>query len=198
MKTVICLILGYLIGSLSFGIIISRAFGHMDIRTVGSGNAGTTNILRVMGKRYAFLTFLLDLLKGVAGACIGRAIGGGTLGGLLGGIGTVLGHNFPLYFGFRGGKGIATSFGALLAVYPIQVLSAFAVFLAVTAATRYVSAGSLAAALTLPLFVLFTAPREPACLVIIFCYSLLAIFQHRANIVRIIQHRENKFSFHKK
>ena len=198
MKLLLSFIIGYLLGSLSFGVIVSRVFGHMDIRTKGSGNAGTTNILRVMGKRYALLTFALDLLKGLAGALIGKAIAGGAIGGLIGGIGAVVGHNFPLYFGFRGGKGIATSFGALLGVYPLQVLGAFAAFLLVLAITRYVSAGSLAAAVTLPVFVLLTTDRDPVCVAIIFIYSLLAIYRHRENIVRLIQHRENRFTLHRK
>ena len=198
MKLLLSLVIGYLLGSLSFGVIISRVFGHMDIRTQGSGNAGTTNILRIMGKKYAILTFVLDLLKGLAGALIGKALAGGDLGGLVGGIGAVLGHNFPLYFGFKGGKGIATSFGALLGVYPLQVLGSFVAFAIVLALTKYVSAGSLTAAVTLPIFVLLTTDRNPACMVIIFCYSLLAIYRHRENIVRLIEHRENRFSWHKK
>lgn len=198
MKLLLSLAIGYLLGSLSFGVILSRVFGHMDIRTQGSGNAGATNMLRVMGKKYGFATFALDLLKGLFAARLGVAIGGGDLGGLIGGIGAVVGHNYPLYFGFRGGKGISTSFGALLGVYPLQVLCAFAAFLIVLALTKYVSAGSLAAAVTLPIFVLATTDRNPYCVAIIFCYSLLAIWRHRTNIARLLQHRENKFSLGKK
>ncbi|MCR4706695.1 MAG: glycerol-3-phosphate 1-O-acyltransferase PlsY [Clostridiales bacterium] len=198
MKLFLSLIIGYLLGSLSFGIILSRVFGHMDIRTKGSGNAGATNMFRVMGKKYGLMTFALDLLKGLAGALLGKAIAGGDLGGLIGGIGAVIGHNYPLFFGFRGGKGISTSFGALLGVYPMQVLGAFAAFLIVLAITKYVSAGSLAAAVTLPIFVLATTDRNPVCVAIIFCYSLLAIYRHRGNIVRLIHHEESKITLNRK
>ena len=197
MKLILALILGYLIGSVSSGILIARIFGHMDIRKAGSGNPGTTNILRVMGKKYALLTFVCDFLKGVLGAFIGVRLGG-LLGGAVGGIGTVAGHNYPLYFGFKGGKGIATSFGALLTVLPAQTLCAFAAFLAVTAATRYVSAGSITAAVVLPLLTCLT-PGVPATVrLIVVAYGALAIWRHRQNIVRLMHHEENRLSFGKK
>lgn len=150
-KLVLTLIIGYLLGSISTGVIVSRVFGHKDIRSEGSGNSGTTNMLRVMGKKYALLTFAGDLFKGIAAVLIGKAWLGTQAGEIVGAFGAILGHNFPLYFGFKGGKGIATSFGCLLVVFPVQTLCAFGVFLLLVAATRYVSAGSLGAAVTLPI-----------------------------------------------
>ncbi len=148
-KLILTLVIGYLLGSISTGVIVSRVFGHKDIRSEGSGNSGTTNMLRVMGKKYALLTFAGDLLKGIVAVLIGKAWLGTQAGEIVGAFGAILGHNFPLYFGFKGGKGIATSFGCLLIVFPVQTLCAFGVFLLIVALTRYVSAGSLGAAVTL-------------------------------------------------
>ena len=161
MKLLLTLVVGYLLGSISTGVILSRAFGHKDIRSQGSGNSGTTNMLRVMGKKFALLTFAGDLLKGIIAVLIGKALLGTQAGEIVGAFGAILGHNFPLYFGFKGGKGIATSFGCLLIVFPLQTLCAFGVFLLLVATTRYVSAGSLGAAVTLPFFIMFTCtPRS--------------------------------------
>ncbi len=129
MKLLLTLIIGYLLGSISTGVILSRVFGHKDIRNQGSGNSGTTNMLRVMGKKFALLTFAGDLLKGIIAVLIGKALLGTQAGEIIGAFGAILGHNFPLYFGFKGGKGIATSFGCLLIVFPLQTLCAFGVFL---------------------------------------------------------------------
>ena len=198
MKTLLAIILGYLLGSLSAGIIVMRVFGHKDIRTMGSGNPGTTNILRVMGKKYALLTFLIDFFKGVLAAWLGFKLTGTQTGGLLGGIASVIGHNYPLYFGFKGGKGIATSFGALLYLFPLQTTAAFLSFLIVVAVTRYVSAGSVTAAVVLPLGVILTPSAGIFAKVLVTAFGLLAIYRHRQNIVRLMEHRENKISFNSK
>ena len=198
MKLLLTLVIGYLLGSISTGVILSRAFGHKDIRSQGSGNSGTTNMLRVMGKKFALLTFAGDLLKGIIAVLIGKALLGTQAGEIVGAFGAILGHNFPRYFGFKGGKGIATSFGCLLIVFPLQTLCAFGVFLLLVATTRYVSAGSLGAAVTLPFFIMFTTPCDPViwCSVIAIC--LLAIWRHYPNIKRLMNHTESKLSFGKK
>ena len=198
MKLLLTLVVGYLLGSISTGVILSRAFGHKDIRSQGSGNSGTTNMLRVMGKKFALLTFAGDLLKGIIAVLIGKALLGTQAGEIVGAFGAILGHNFPLYFGFKGGKGIATSFGCLLIVFPLQTLCAFGVFLLLVATTRYVSAGSLGAAVTLPFFILFTTPCDPViwCSVIAIC--LLAIWRHYPNIKRLMNHTESKLNLGKK
>ena len=197
-KYVLDLLIGYLLGSLSTGVILSRVFFHKDIRTQGSGNAGTTNMLRVMGKKWALLTFAGDLLKGVVAVFIGRWLVGGQAGEILGAFGAILGHNFPLYFGFKGGKGIATSFGCMLIVFPGQALAAFGVFLVLVALTKYVSVGSLGAAVTMPLFVMLTIPYDPVIWLSAIAIGGLAIWRHVPNIKKLLNHTENKLSFGKK
>ena len=191
-------LIGYLLGSISTGVIVSRVFGHKDIRSEGSGNSGTTNMLRVMGKKYALLTFAGDLLKGIVAVLIGKAWLGTQAGEIVGAFGAILGHNFPLYFGFKGGKGIATSFGCLLIVFPMQTLCAFGVFLLIVALTRYVSAGSLGAAVTLPFFIMFTTPCNPVIWGSVIAICLLAIWRHAPNIKRLMNHTESKISLSKK
>lgn len=192
------LVIGYLLGSISSGVLLSRALGHEDIRTKGSGNSGATNMLRVMGKKMAALTFIGDMLKGIVAVLIGAALTGSKGGEMLGAVGAVLGHNFPLYFGFKGGKGIATSFGCLLLVYPAQVLAAFAVFLALVGLTRYVSVGSIGAAVTMPIFVISTTPKDPVVWGCALFLGLLAIWRHKANIKRLLAGTESKIHSHKK
>ena len=192
---ILTLAIGYLFGSISSGVLLSKALTKVDIRTQGSGNAGTTNMLRIHGKWMALVTFLCDILKGVIAVYIGKALVGGEAGGVLGTLGAVLGHNFPIFFGFKGGKGIATSFGSLLFVYPVQALLAFAVFLILVFFTHYVSVGSIAAAFTLPALVLLTTPFDPViCFSMVFLGSMV-IYRHKANIARLLQHKENKLDF---
>ncbi len=192
---VIVIVAGYLLGSISTGVVLSRAFAKTDIRSQGSGNAGTTNMLRVLGRKMALLTFIGDMLKGIIAVFIGKWLIGGELGGLLGVVGAVLGHYYPLYFGFKGGKGIATSFGSLLFVFPVQALLAFAVFLILVAITHYVSVGSVAAAITLPLLIIITRFNEPVLWIITVCIGASVIWRHRANIKRLMNHTENKLDF---
>lgn len=195
MNTILTVLIGYLLGSISTGVVLSKLFAKTDIRTQGSGNAGTTNMLRILGRKMALLTFAGDMLKGIISVFIGKALVGGDLGGMLGVVGAVLGHYYPLYFGFKGGKGIATSFGSLLFVFPVQALIAFTVFLILVAVTHYVSVGSVAAAVTLPLLVVLTTPYNLAVYVLICCTGISVIWRHRANIIRLIQHKENKLDF---
>ena len=194
---VIVLVVGYLLGSISTGVVLSRLFADTDIRSQGSGNAGTTNMLRVLGRKMALLTFIGDMLKGIIAVYIGKWLVGGELGGVLGVLGAVLGHFYPLYFGFKGGKGIATSFGSLLFVYPIQALLAFSVFLILVAVTHYVSVGSVAAAFTLPMLVILTHPENLPVCVITACIGVMVIWRHRANIKRLMNHTESKLDFSK-
>ena len=189
------LVIAYLLGSISTGVLLSKAVKHSDIRTEGSGNAGTTNMLRVHGRSMAFLTFGGDVLKGVIAVLVGKALVGGTFGGMLGVIGAIVGHSYPIFFGFKGGKGSATGFGSMLFVFPWQALAAFTVFLIVVALTHYVSAGSIAAAVTLPLFVMLTTPYDPYTWVMVILLGVLVVYRHKQNVVRLIQHKENKLDF---
>ncbi|MDO5298613.1 MAG: glycerol-3-phosphate 1-O-acyltransferase PlsY [Clostridia bacterium] len=192
---ILTLIIGYLLGSISSGVLLSRAFAHSDIRKQGSGNSGTTNMLRVMGRKMALITLACDMLKGIVAVFIGRWLVGGTQGEILGALGAILGHNFPVFFGFKGGKGIATSFGCLLIVFPPQTLAAFAVFLILFLVTHYVSVGSIGAAVTLPIFVLLTTEYDPIIWTAVVFVGLLAIARHSQNIVRLMHHTENKIDF---
>ena len=153
---------------------------------------------RVMGKKFALLTFAGDLLKGIIAVLIGKALLGTQAGEIVGAFGAILGHNFPLYFGFKGGKGIATSFGCLLIVFPLQTLCAFGVFLLLVATTRYVSVGSLGAAVTLPFFIMFTTPCDPVIWGSVIAICLLAIWRHYPNIKRLMNHTESKLNLGKK
>ena len=195
LKIILTLAIGYLLGSISTGVVLSKLFHNTDIRSQGSGNAGTTNMLRILGRRMALFTFLGDMLKGIIAVFIGKALVGGDLGGVLGVAGAVLGHYYPLYFGFKGGKGIATSFGSMLFVVPVQALLAFTVFLILVAATHYVSVGSVAAAFTLPMLVLLTHPENVPVWVITACIGISVIWRHRANIKRLLNHTESKLDF---
>lgn len=195
LSILIVIVAGYLLGSISTGVVLSRLFAKTDIRSQGSGNAGTTNMLRVLGRKMALLTFIGDMLKGIIAVFIGKWLIGGELGGLLGVVGAVLGHYYPLYFGFKGGKGIATSFGSLLFVFPVQALLAFAVFLILVAVTHYVSVGSIAAAITLPLLIVITHFQEPTLWIITVCIGASVVWRHRANIKRLMNHTENKLDF---
>ena len=194
-KQLLTLLIGYLLGSISTGVLLSRFVAHTDIRKQGSGNAGTTNMLRVMGKKFALLTLAGDMLKGIVAVLIGSALVGGQTGQILGAFGAILGHNFPVFFGFKGGKGIATSFGCLLVVFPLQTLAAFGVFLALFLITHYVSVGSIGAAVTLPIFVIATTPYDPVIWVSVAVIGALAIWRHWPNIVRLKNHTENKIDF---
>ena len=195
LSILIVIVAGYLLGSISTGVVLSKLFAKTDIRSQGSGNAGTTNMLRVLGRRMALFTFIGDMLKGIIAVFIGKWLIGGELGGLLGVVGAVLGHYYPLYFGFKGGKGIATSFGSLLFVFPVQALLAFAVFLILVAVTHYVSVGSIAAAITLPLLIVITHFQEPTLWIITVCIGASVVWRHRANIKRLMNHTENKLDF---
>lgn len=198
MKIILTIVISYLLGSCSTGIILSKLSGAGDIRTKGSKNAGATNMLRVMGKRAALITLLGDMLKGVIAALLGKWLVGGAFGGMLGSVFAVLGHNFPIFFGFQGGKGIATSFGSLLVAMPQPILIAFAVFVITVALTRYVSLGSILAAITFPTMVLIMQPFNLPVFSLCLFEGALAIWRHKANIGRLVRHEESKISFSKK
>ena len=194
---VLTLIIGYLLGSISTGVIVSRVFGHKDIRSEGSGNSGTTNMLRVMGKKYALLTFAGDLFKGIAAVLIGKAWLGTQAGEILGAFGAILGHNFPLYFGFKGGKGILSGGTIAIMIDWRVAIVVWGGFLLLTLLTRYVSLGSLWAGASFPFISWYCYP-VPMIVVLGFILGGLIIWMHRANIRRLLAGNENKLSFHRK
>jgi glycerol-3-phosphate acyltransferase PlsY len=196
---------GYLVGSIPTGYLIGRAH-HVDIRKHGSGNIGATNVLRVLGKGWGYFVFVCDVLKGLAavkiGAFLASALALGelspTIGGLLGGIACILGHNFPVWLKFKGGKGIATSAGVLLGLFPILIIAlVLGVWLVVFSTARYVSLASIAAAVALPAVVFWNVPHGGRDFRWLFSFSIvvaaLAIWRHRSNIDRLRRGTESRF-----
>lgn len=190
LKYILCALIGYLLGSINSAVIVSKLRGK-DIRTVGSGNAGATNILRTFGKGAAGIVFLVDILKGVFAAIIGRLLGG-DIGSYLGGFLAIIGHNFPIYFGFRGGKGIVTSLAVMLTVSPSLALIAFGIGIIIIAATRYVSLGSILGSLLFGvLAVIRHTDNIPFCIFAVLT-ALLATIRHAGNIKRLMTGTERK------
>lgn len=188
-----CLVLGYLIGSLSVSILISKYLFHQDVRTMGSGNAGAANAARTYGPIVGALTFGGDFLKGIVGSAIGLCLGG-TTGFAIAAVGCLLGHCFPVYFGFKGGKAVSTAAGITLLLDWRVFLAAFCVFAVVAALSKTASASSMSAAIAIAAFTpVFTRIPVLICLGIFMC--LLVLLMHRSNIRRILQGVEPKFHF---
>jgi glycerol-3-phosphate acyltransferase PlsY len=203
-------IIAYLIGSINFSVLISKKMAGFDVREKGSGNAGTTNMLRSVGKKAAAITLICDILKGVISIVIAIIVGNiaknldRELLLQIAGIAVVLGHTFPIFFGFKGGKGVATSLGVLLiSNWQIGLIClVFAVVL--MALTRMVSLGSCAAAVLFPVLTLFinqhyTVLTDGKSGRVYFVYSvilaIIVLYNHRSNIKRILSGTENKLSF---
>lgn len=193
------LAVAYLLGSIPFGYILVRIFRKEDIRATGSGNIGATNVARSGAKGLGILTLLLDLLKGVAAVKIAAHFAPGTPGfpsdlAVAAGIAAVLGHVFPVWLGFKGGKGVATALGVFLAIAPLAALCSLGVFIVVFAITRYVSLASILAAALMPLFCLLWMPdRSPVFVGGVIFLALLVIAKHHANIARLMQGKESRF-----
>ncbi|MEW5806654.1 MAG: glycerol-3-phosphate 1-O-acyltransferase PlsY [Acidobacteriota bacterium] len=176
----------YLLGGIPFGLLISRWFCRIDIRSRGSGNIGAANVLRNLGKGAALLTLFLDILKGVFSVLLPILLAGGEPGWCgTAALAAVIGHIFPVYLKFKGGKGVAVTIGAFLLCVPWAMLSSLVCFMIVALPTRIVSLGSIAAALTLPLFTLIFSQYNP-----FFPFatisSILIIFRHSSNIKNLI------------
>lgn len=205
---IIVSIVAYLIGSISFSVIISKKMAGFDVREKGSGNAGATNMLRSIGKKAAALTLLGDALKGVVAILFAIIVGAiakdldKALLVQLAGIFVVVGHTFPIFFGFKGGKGVATSLGVLLMTNWQIGLICLVFALVLMALTRMVSMGSVGAAILFPILVLFihtnyTISEGSSYLIYSIILALIVAFNHRANIQRILNGTENKLSFKK-
>lgn len=205
---VITAIIAYLIGSVNFSVILSKKMAGFDVREKGSGNAGTTNMLRSVGKKAAALTLICDVLKGVVAILIAMFIGWAfkvenqSLLVQIAGIAVVLGHTFPIFFGFKGGKGVATSLGILvMSNWQIGLIClVFGVLL--IALTRMVSLGSCAAAVLFPVLTLFITDnyivsQGSGYLIYSIILAVIVLFNHRSNIKRIMNGTENRISFKK-
>ncbi|WP_054957139.1 glycerol-3-phosphate 1-O-acyltransferase PlsY [Paenibacillus dakarensis] len=189
---IVAIILCYMLGSVSFSVLLAKLLKGIDIRQHGSGNAGATNTLRVLGKGPAILVLALDVLKGIAAVWIGKWLGGDSewLPGLCG-IAAIAGHNWPVYFRFRGGKGIATAIGVLATLCFLPALYAGIIAILSIVVTRYVSLGSLIFVILTPIFIMIMKFPWP-----IFWTSLIicvfAVWRHRTNISKLIAGKENK------
>ena len=179
-------VIGYLLGCIPSGVLISRYYGRLDIRKTGSGNAGTTNVLRTLGWLPSILTLVGDCLKGVLAALIGKWLGG-EYGMLLGGFMAVVGHDFPVFLGFKGGKGIATSLGITIVICPLVAPFLLAIVFILVPLTRYMTAGTLTAALSYPVLFWFLMPDTADRKWTLFC--------HRGNIKRLLHGNENRLDF---
>ena len=189
---VLALIIGYLIGSINPAIIISRIMGT-DIRKHGSGNAGATNTYRALGLGPALGVLAFDILKGIIAVILARLIFPDSPGSdVCAGFGAILGHNFPLYFKFKGGKGVLTSFAVALVLQPWAALVAFAVGVAVIAVTKYVSLGSMIGAVVLPIATVFFNRGDILLLAFTTVLALLIIIRHSQNIERLMSGTERK------
>ena len=197
-------IVAYVIGSINFAVIFSRKFAGFDVREKGSKNAGTTNVLRTVGKMVAALTLLCDILKGVAAilvALLAQVMWNGfdiTVLKYIAGFMVILGHTFPIFFEFRGGKGVATAIGVLLMLNWKIGLICLVFGILIIAFSKMVSLGSITAAILFPVLTLFMQ-EEFKLIVVLFSFliALLVVFNHRSNIKRIKEGNENKLSFKK-
>ena len=202
LATLLAVLGGYLLGSIPFGLLLAKLFGGTDVRQHGSGNIGATNVSRVVGPVAGILTLLLDAAKGAAAVFLaGRFTGHAAAPLIFAGIGALLGHCFPVWLKFKGGKGVATALGVYIALCPLAALAAFILFLLVVIFWRYVSLGSLSAAAAMPLLIYFVwAPGHAPPLSIILgtlFASALIFYKHDANLQRLVDGDEPKYSFGK-
>ena len=194
----------YLIGSINFSVILSKKMAGFDVREKGSGNAGTTNMLRSVGKKAAAITLVLDILKGVVAILIAMAIGrifensNGALLVQVAGVAVILGHTFPIFFKFKGGKGVATSLGVLIMSNWQIGLICLVFALILIALTQMVSVGSIAAAILYPVLTLFIPQNYIVpgnYLIYSIVLAVIIVFNHRENVKRLLSGTENKISF---
>ena len=209
---IIIAVIAYLIGSINFSVIISKKMAGFDIREKGSGNAGSTNVLRTVGKKAAALTLVCDILKGVVSVLIALLVGwiagesaNSAIVVEIAALAVVIGHTFPVFFGFRGGKGVATSLGVILIVNWKIGLICLVFALSLMALTRIVSLGSISAAVLFAVLTMFIRDSYIGGIEFDFSFIIfgillaaLVIYNHRSNLKRIINGTENKLSFKKK
>jgi len=193
-KIFITILIGYLLGNFATSYILGKTLSNKDIRKHGSGNAGATNALRVFGVKVAVMTFLIDALKGVIAVLIGRWILGET-GAMLAGASAVVGHNWPVFLKFKGGKGIAATIGVVLTINYLTALICIFIGLVLVIRTKYVSLGSVTAMALLPIAgVIVIKPFNVNFLIFTFALSVFAIIRHRGNIYRLINGQEIRFN----
>jgi glycerol-3-phosphate acyltransferase PlsY len=190
---IFALVVIYLIAAIPTGVVLARLMGGGDVRRKGSGNIGATNVYRVAGKLAGVLTLLGDVLKGLLPLLVLNRLFGATESQLASaGLVAIIGHCYPVYLRFRGGKGVATALGILLVLSPKAVLGALVVFLLAVGISRFVSLGSVLAALSAPLLVLMLGHTRPIFLATL-AIALLVVWRHRSNIRRLLEGSESRF-----
>lgn len=200
---VLVAVASYLLGSINFAVILSRCFAKDDVRTHGSGNAGMTNMLRTYGKRMALFTGIGDFSKGLIAVLLARLVLNYWLGivefdaGYIGGLSALIGHIFPIYFGFKGGKGVLTSLGIILVINPLAFFILAVIFVPLVFITRIVSLGSILGALSFPIitYILLVLQHKNPWIDTIMAavFALIVVFMHRENIKRLLSGTENRF-----
>ena len=192
---IIIALISYFLGNISTSYIVGKKMAKVDIRTQGSGNAGATNVLRTLGKKAAIITFIGDILKGSVAVLIGRYLANRygldpLSGAYVGAIFVVLGHNWPAFLGFRGGKGVATSFGTMLALYPIHSLICLAIAILIMYRSKFVSLGSILGVVCFPVLMFVVGNYNAS--IVGFILSAAVVFTHRENIKRLKNGTERK------
>lgn len=195
-------IAAYLLGSIPFGVILTRAFGKGDVRQVGSGNIGATNVARAAGLLAGILTLALDVAKGAAAVLLAEKLSNDSATWMMiAAFAVLLGHCFPVWLKFKGGKGVATAAGVFLVLSPLACFAAVVLFILAVLFWRYVSLGSVSAATAMPLLIYFLwAPRHAPPLTVtlgVVAVAVLIIYKHRGNLQRLLEGSEPKFSFSK-
>ena len=187
----IVIILSYLFGSIPTGLLLTKAFSKQDPRQVGSQNIGATNIYRVAGKKLAFMTLAGDALKGLVPVVVAMSLQFSDRWVALAGMAAFVGHLYPVFLGFRGGKGVATALGVFVAICPLAVVIDFFLFAGILATWRIVALGSMSAAALMPVLLWLLTGSQPY-LIMSVCVGILIIYRHRANIQRVIAGQENR------
>ncbi len=196
-KAILTAVVAYLLGSISFGMIVAKIKGGPNLREVGSKNTGATNVLRVMGVKTGLLVFVLDILKALIACGLGRILLG-LDGAMLAGLMVVIGHNWPCFFQFKGGKGVASTLAVMLVTFPIPACICYVVAIALIAATRYVSLGSITLAALFAVLVIATNWGSWLVILWVIAIAGLLIWRHHANIGRLLSGTENKLGSKKK
>ncbi|OEG62512.1 MAG: acyl-phosphate glycerol 3-phosphate acyltransferase [Halanaerobium sp. MDAL1] len=193
MRIFIAILISYLIGSIPSGFLLTKYVMKKDVRQYGSGNIGATNVARVMGLKSGILVAVFDILKGYLGVMVGQAILGDNLSTaiLFVAIAAIAGHDWSIFLGFSGGKGVATTFGVILRLYPLAFLIYALIWLALVLTTRYVSLGSIIGSMSLPLTLYFTSFATKHVIFAALLW-LFVMYTHRANIKRLLNGEENR------
>ena len=194
---IIVAVLAYLLGSISFGMIVAKLAGGPNLREVGSKNTGATNVLRVMGLKIGLIVFVLDILKALIACIIGR-VWLGLNGAMLAGLAVVIGHNWPCFFQFKGGKGVASTLAVMLLTFPIPAIICYVVAIVLIATTKYVSLGSITLAALFAILVIATNWANWLVILWVLIIAGLLIWRHHANIGRLLKGTENKLGSKKK